>query len=77
MHSAPSPTHDDAITREELARRLRDPALRIADVLPRESYEQAHLPGAVSLPVGEVKARAREVLPDPAREIAVYCGGPT
>jgi len=65
------------ISYEELARRLHDPALAVVDVLPRESYESGHLPGALSLPLAEVRARAPEVLPDRLQEIAVYCGGPT
>jgi len=65
--------HD--ISREEIARRIGDRRLSIVDVLPRESYDGGHLPGAISLPLAEVTARAREVLPDPGQEIAVYCGG--
>ena len=63
------------ISREEIARRIGDRRLAIVDVLPRESYESGHLPGAISLPVAEVTARGREVLPDLDQEIAVYCGG--
>ncbi len=66
---------DPAISREEIVRRRGDRRLAIVDVLPRESYDAGHLPGAVSLPLAEVTARAREVLPDPDQEIAVYCGG--
>ena len=62
------------ISREELARRLRDPALVVVDVLPKESWAAAHIPGARSLPVADIPTRARTVLPDPAAEIAVYCG---
>jgi rhodanese-related sulfurtransferase len=65
------------ISRDEIVRRLRDPSLAIVDVLPPESYAEAHLPGAVNLPLADVPRRAREVLPDPFREIAVYCGGGT
>ena len=65
------------ISHEELAARLHDSTLAVVDVLPRESYVNGHIPGALSLPLGEVAARAREVLPDPAREIAVYCGSST
>lgn len=65
------------ISREEIERRLRDPALAIVDVLPRESYAAAHIPGARSLPLAEVSSRAPEVLPDRSQEIAVYCAGPT
>ncbi len=63
------------ISRDEVARRIGDGRLAIVDVLPRESYESGHLPGAVSLPLAELTERAREVLPDLDQEIAVYCGG--
>lgn len=61
------------ISREEIQRRLHDPTLILVDVLPRETYAAAHLPGALSLPVAEIPVRAREVLPDRAADIAVYC----
>lgn len=61
------------ITRQELLRRLHDPSLIIVDALARESYESAHIPGAINLPLAFVSERARELLPDPAAEIAIYC----
>jgi rhodanese-related sulfurtransferase len=65
------------ISREELRRRLRDPALTIVDALPTASYEAAHIPGALNLPPELVASRARELLPDRAAEIVVYCGSLT
>ncbi len=62
------------ISRDELRDRLHDSSLTIVDVLPEASYVEAHIPGALSLPLEQVTARARELLPDPAAEIAVYCG---
>jgi rhodanese-related sulfurtransferase len=62
------------ISREELRRRLHDSSLTIVDVLPEASYVEAHIPGALSLPLEQLASRARELLPDPAAEIAVYCG---
>ena len=62
------------ISREELRRRLHDSSLTIVDVLPEVSYVEAHIPGALSLPIEQITSRARELLPDPAAEIAVYCG---
>ena len=61
------------ISRDELFRRLKDPSLTIVDALARQSYETHHIPGAVNLPVAEVEANARTLLPDPAAEIAIYC----
>ena len=65
------------ISREELRRRLRDPALTTVDALPAASYAAAHIPGALNLPPELVASRARELLPDRAAEIVVYCGSLT
>ena len=82
MTSASPGTHPDdhaalEISREEILRRLGDPTLTVVDVLPRSSYGDTHIAGALSLPLHEVAARARTVLPELAADIAVYCGGPT
>jgi rhodanese-related sulfurtransferase len=61
----------------ELSLRLRDPALAIVNVLPREAFLEGRIPGSVSLPVADIPARARQVLADPAQELAVYCASPT
>jgi len=61
------------ISREEIQQRLHDPTLILVDVLPRDTYAAGHIPGAFSLPVAEIPVRAREVLPNRAAEIAVYC----
>ncbi len=61
------------ISREEIQQRLDDPSLILVDVLPRDAYATGHIPGALSLPLAEIPARAHEVLPDHTAEIAVYC----
>jgi len=66
-----------SVTREEIARRAGQAGFVLVDVLAPESYATAHLPGARSLPLAELPARARSVLPDLASDIVVYCGGPT
>lgn len=49
----------------------------LVDTLPHEAYHFRHLPGAVSLPLEELEARAAEVLPDKSAEIITYCASPT
>jgi rhodanese-related sulfurtransferase len=61
------------ISREEIHQRLHDPTFTLVDVLPGEAYAAGHIPGALNLPVADIPLRAREVLPDRAAEIAVYC----
>ena len=63
----------DEISRDELQRRLRDSSLTIVDVLPRESYVEAHIPGAINIPLEQLRDHAQEQLPDHAADIAVYC----
>jgi rhodanese-related sulfurtransferase/DNA-binding MarR family transcriptional regulator len=63
------------VTREELARRLQDgDNLVVLDVRPAAEYAAGHLPGAVSIPVGELHRRLAELPGD--RDIVAYCRGP-
>lgn len=59
------------IGRTEL-QRLLDEGAQLVEVLPRNEYEEDHLPGAVSLPLRKVESDARTVL-DPERPVVVYC----
>lgn len=47
-------------------------AVLIVDVRERESYRNGHIPGAVSIPLGEIGARAAE-LRNAKRPIVTYC----
>jgi rhodanese-related sulfurtransferase len=63
------------VTREELTRRLQDgDNLVVLDVRPAGEYAAGHLPGAVSIPVAELRRRLAELPGD--REIVAYCRGP-
>ena len=64
-------------TFDEIRRRTGDPDFTLIDVLPRESFLAGHLPGARSLPLVDVAARAAEMLPDRGADLVAYCGGPT
>jgi rhodanese-related sulfurtransferase/DNA-binding transcriptional ArsR family regulator len=65
----------EPVTRQELARRLEDgDRLVVLDVRPAAEHAAGHLPGAVSIPVGELRRRLRELPGD--REIVAYCRGP-
>jgi rhodanese-related sulfurtransferase len=59
---------------QELLRRVKSGDVTVLDVRPVEEYQAGHLPRAVSIPVGELKARLKEVPKD--REIVAYCRGP-
>jgi rhodanese-related sulfurtransferase/DNA-binding transcriptional ArsR family regulator len=65
----------EPVTREELARRLQDgEAPMVLDVRPAAEHAAGHLPGAVSIPIGELRRRLAELPAD--REIIAYCRGP-
>jgi rhodanese-related sulfurtransferase/DNA-binding transcriptional ArsR family regulator len=65
----------EPVTRQELARRLRDgDRLVVLDVRPAAEHAAGHLPGAISIPVGELHRRLAELPRD--REVVAYCRGP-
>ncbi len=66
---------DDAeeVDREELLARARTGGAVILDVRPPEEYAAGHIPGAISIPVGELGQRIAE-LPDGV-EVVAYCRG--
>ena len=65
----------EPVTRQELARRLQNgDSLVVLDVRPAAEHAAGHLPGAVSIPVGELRRRLAELPRD--REIVAYCRGP-
>lgn len=61
------------IGREELRARVAAGDVVVLDVRPREEYLAGHIPGALSIPVGELADRVEELPED--TEIVVYCRG--
>ena len=64
----------EAVEGSELLRRVRDGEVTVLDVRPLEEYRAGHIPGALSIPVTDLKARLRELPTN--REIVAYCRGP-
>jgi len=64
----------EAVESEELLRRVRNGEVTVLDVRPPEEYRAGHIPGALSIPIGELKARLKELPKD--REVVAYCRGP-
>lgn len=54
-------------------RELVDRGAQLVEVLPREEYEELHLPGALQLPLKELDAERAGALLDRARAVVVYC----
>lgn len=68
--------HDELepLGREELLARVRRDEVVVIDVRPIEEYEAGHVPGAVPIPLEELRARLHELPRD--LEIVAYCRGP-
>ncbi len=64
----------EPVDRTTLIRLMREDAVTVLDVRPTEEYQSGHLPGAVSIPLPELKRRLAELPPD--QEIVAYCRGP-
>ncbi|WP_435278648.1 ArsR/SmtB family transcription factor [Rhodococcus yananensis] len=61
------------MTREELLTRVSAGDVTVVDVRPREEFDAAHIPGAVSIPVGELARRLEELPAE--QEVVAYCRG--
>jgi rhodanese-related sulfurtransferase/DNA-binding transcriptional ArsR family regulator len=59
---------------QELLERAERGEIVIVDVRPTEEFEAEHIPGAVSIPLGELDSKIIELPRD--REIVAYCRGP-
>jgi rhodanese-related sulfurtransferase len=64
----------EPISRDDLLRRVNADEVVVLDVRPAEEYAAAHIPGAVSVPLSELKGRLDEIPSD--REVVAYCRGP-
>jgi rhodanese-related sulfurtransferase len=64
----------EELDREALIGRVRRGEVVVLDVRPPEEYRAGHIPGAVSMPIGELERRLGE-LPE-GREVVAYCRGP-
>jgi len=63
----------EAISRDELLKRLRRSDVVLVDVRPSEEFDAGHIEGAVSIPLDELDKRLPEL---PAgSEIVAYCRG--
>ncbi|WP_265448137.1 ArsR/SmtB family transcription factor [Flexivirga meconopsidis] len=62
----------EVITRAELMEVLGAPQTTLLDIRPSEEFEQAHLPGAVSMPLEKFSGSLQQL---PAGNLIAYCRG--
>jgi rhodanese-related sulfurtransferase len=63
----------EAISRDELRRRLRRNDVVLVDVRPAGEFDAGHIEGALSIPLDELDERLAELPPD--TEVVAYCRG--
>lgn len=64
----------EPVDKRTLLKRVRRAEVIVLDVRPPEEYRSGHIPGAMSMPLEELKARLSTLPRD--REIVAYCRGP-
>jgi rhodanese-related sulfurtransferase len=64
----------EPISLKELRKLMRDGGVTVIDVRPRSEYDAGHIPGALSIPVAELKRRVREI--PKKNDVVAYCRGP-
>ena len=64
----------EAVGRRELVARLEAGDVVILDVRPKPEFDAGHIPGARSVPVGELRQHLRSLPKDV--EVVAYCRGP-
>lgn len=64
----------EPISRDALLERVRRNDVVVIDVRPAEEHEAAHIPGAISIPLGELEGRLAELPRE--TEVVAYCRGP-
>ncbi|GGA42807.1 ArsR/SmtB family transcription factor [Psychrobacillus lasiicapitis] len=63
----------EEVTLEELNERMEKGEILLLDVRPKEEYENAHIPGAVSIPMEELKEKLTSLPSN--RDVVAYCRG--
>lgn len=64
----------EPVSLDELRRRMRAGDVTVVDVRPEDEFRSGHIPGALSIPVAQLKRRLPEI--PKKREVVAYCRGP-
>jgi rhodanese-related sulfurtransferase len=63
------------ISVDDALRRIRENGARLIDVREESEFESAHARGAVHLSKGLIERDIEKSVPNPGREMILYCGG--
>ncbi len=63
----------EPVSLRDLRHLLREGEVTVVDVRPSEEFEAGHVPGAISLPVADLRRRLREI--PKGRDVIAYCRG--
>lgn len=64
----------ETVSLEKLKKRTENNDVLVLDVRPEEEYEEGHIPGAISIPSGQLEERMKDLPRD--KQIVAYCRGP-
>jgi len=64
----------EPVDRDALLKRVCEGTVTVLDVRPPEEFQAGHIPGAISIPLKELKRRLSKMPSD--QEIVAYCRGP-
>ncbi len=67
--------HVSFMSLEEVLRRVgeAEPGITLLDVREKEAYDRGHIPGAISIPRGQLELWVNDEFPDPTQRIVAYC----
>jgi rhodanese-related sulfurtransferase/DNA-binding transcriptional ArsR family regulator len=63
----------EAVSRAELMKRLKAGIVTVLDVRPEDEFALGHVPGAVNIPLSQLKKRLADL--NPNDEVVAYCRG--
>lgn len=64
----------EPVSRDDLLKRLRRKSVVVLDVRPADEFAAGHVPGAVSVPVAQIKRRLKDIPKD--ADVVACCRGP-
>jgi rhodanese-related sulfurtransferase len=64
----------EGLSLPELKNRMENGEVLLLDVRPKEEFEEAHIPGAVSIPIDELEDKLASLPAD--FDVIAYCRGP-